>query len=161
MTTLPWYIAGPLLGLMIPVILILRGKQLGVSSVFRYAGSKILPKNSYFKYQKEKDSWQLHFAIGLFIAAVVLLYFENTAAVEIDSSKLYGQQAQEIYLVSNWAVFLIGGIMVGFGARYAGGCTAGHCLMGNSLLAPSSLISTIAFFLGGLFVSHVIIPNIL
>lgn len=161
MTTLSWYIAGPLLGLMIPLILIIRGKQLGISSAFRYGGSKILPKIQYFNYQKEKDVWQVHFVIGIFLAAVVFLLLGTSTEVDIDSSKLYGEQAIEIYSLSNWSIFLIGGIFIGFGARYADGCTAGHCLMGNSLLAPSSLISTIAFFVGGIFVSHIIIPHIL
>lgn len=159
MTTLPWFIAGPLLGLMIPLLLVLRGKQLGTSSAFRYLGSKILSKNEYL--QGYKDPWQFHFSIGVFLSAVVQLSIVGSSAVEIDASTLYGEQAQEIYSISNWVIFLIGGTLIGFGARYAGGCTAGHCLMGNALLSTSSLISTIAFFAGGLLISYFIIPYVL
>jgi len=161
MISLPWYVAGPLIGLMIPLVLILREKQLGVSSAFEYVGSLIFPKFSYFRYMNQKDAWQLHFVLGIFLSAIVLLSTESMETVAIDTSTVYGKESVEIYSASNWLLFLTGGFLVGFGARYADGCTAGHCIMGNALLTPSSLVTTISFFAGGLFVSHFVLPFIL
>lgn len=160
MTTLPWYIGGPLIGLMVPLILILREKQLGVSSSLRYIGTFILPNRDYFKYDKKKDLWQVQFSGGIVLAAVVFLSGGIVSPVEMDIDSLYGVQASTIYSINNWLIFLIGGFAVGFGARYADGCTAGHCIMGNSLLNKNSMISTICFFIGGLAVTYFILPNI-
>lgn len=150
-TILPWYIAGPLLGLMIPVILVLNEKQLGVSSSLRVTGSFLAPQLNYFKYDRRSDLWQVWFATGIIIVSVVLHQFGYLNLQQTD---------EQIYQFSNWPAFLIGGIAVGFGARYAGGCTAGHCIMGNSLLATSSIVSTVSFFAGGLIITHLIIPLI-
>ena len=161
MTTLPWYIAGPLLGLMVPAILILREKQLGISSSFRYVGSYILPNLAYFKYNRLKDAWQLHFAIGIIVSALLFVSFDLTNEPPLDPSKSYGVQAVNVYDGSNWLLFLLGGLSVGFGARYAGGCTAGHCIMGNAQFAKSSIVSTCAFFIGGLLITHFVLPQLL
>ena len=74
-----------------------------------------------------------------------------------------------LYLLkfSNWSTLLtlpgflivvVGGFLVGFGARYAGGCTSGHAIMGISSLQWPSLVAVIAFFGGGLIVTHLIYP---
>ena len=160
MSLLPWYIAGPLIGLIVPLLLILREKQLGVSSSFRYVGSFVLPKLSYFKYNRLKDAWQVQFALGILLSALVFYSLNLVSEPEIDTSLAYGVWALEIYSLDNWWIFLFGGLVIGFGSRYADGCTAGHCIMGNSLLAGSSLVTTLGFFGGGLFVSHVVFPLI-
>lgn len=151
-SVLPWYIAGPLLGLVIPLLLVLKEKQLGVSSSFRVFGSLLLPNLSYFKYDKSKDFWQVWFAIGIILSAVI---FSQLGLIQDTSSR-----ATDAYVLDNWLAFLLGGSLVGFGARYAGGCTAGHCLMGGSQLAVSSIITTISFFVGGLITSQFIVPLI-
>jgi uncharacterized membrane protein YedE/YeeE len=158
MEVLPWYIAGPLLGITIPILLVLNEKQLGVSSSLRAAGSFIYPRLDYFKYDSSKDLWQVYFVVGVIAASITLNQLQL-----IQDPVLIGSvpDAASIYSVDNWIQFLSGGVLIGFGARYAGGCTAGHCLMGNASLAPSSLVSTIAFFVGGLIVSHFVLPNIL
>lgn len=160
MSVLPWYIAGPLIGLIVPLLLVLREKQLGISSSFRYLGSLVLPKLSYFKYRRTKDAWQVQFAFGILLSALLLYSLNLVTEPEIDKSLAYGVFASEIYTTDNWWIFLFGGLVIGFGSRYADGCTAGHCIMGNSLLSSSSLVSTLGFFIGGLFVSHVIFPLI-
>jgi uncharacterized membrane protein YedE/YeeE len=151
--TLPWYIGGPLLGLMIPLLLILKEKQLGVSSSLRVVGSVITPRLNYFKYDRTKDYWQLWFVLGIIGVSLVVQQLNLYSIGD-------GKEVETVYSLSNWLVFLVGGVAVGFGARYAGGCTAGHCLMGNSLLATSSIISTVSFFVGGLIVTHLLIPLI-
>lgn len=161
MISLPWYIGGPLIGLMVPLLLILIDKQLGVSSAFRFAGSYVLPKVPYFKYNRKADQWQAQFAFGIVLTALILSNFGFRTSPEIDSTKSYGLLAKQIYSLNNWWVFLLGGIALGFGSRYANGCTAGHCIMGNALFTVNSFVTTLAFFCGGLFVTFFVIPFIL
>ena len=158
---LAWYIAGPLIGLIVPALLILREKQFGISSSYRYALSFIPSKISYFNYQREQDQWQLHFAIGLVLSALAAtqLFGFSDAFISLPTKK-YEIVAQSIYDVNNAFQFFIGGMLVGFGARYANGCTAGHCIMGVSQFALSSILASIAFFVGGLIGSLLIVPAI-
>ncbi len=157
---LPWYIAGPLLGLMVPLLLILREKQLGLSSSYRYLGSVLFSKNDYFMAHRLADGWQVQFGAGIVLSAVVLFSFNivEQPVLNVDDSTAYLQPFSTIYSLSNWWIFLLGGTLIGFGARYADGCTAGHCIMGISLLSPASLLTTVLFFVGGLLVSHLVIP---
>ena len=161
MISLPWYIGGPLIGLMVPLLLILREKQLGVSSSFRFIGSYFFPKLNYFKYNRMKDAWQLQFALGIFLSALVVILLGIIMEPQIDLTSEYGVQASSIYELENWMLFLVGGLAVGFGARYANGCTAGHCIMGMAQFTKNSLVTTIAFFVGGVFVTHIVLPFIL
>jgi uncharacterized protein len=149
---LPWYIAGPLIGLMVPILLLLTNKQLGISSSFRALLSFAAPSVPYFKYDRKADYWQLWFVLGLILASVThfeLLSFEPKAASSFNPY-------QVLYVVQ----FALGGILVGFGARYANGCTAGHCIMGNAQFSVASMISTLGFFIGGLLTTHFVIPHI-
>lgn len=157
---LPWYIGGPLLGLIVPLVLILREKQLGISSSLKYVGSLFASKIPFFNYKRENDLWQIQFAFGIVIAAIVFSQMGLVTKPEIESSKAYVTQMDSIYDLGNWLLFLIGGVFVGFGARYANGCTAGHCIMGNAQLSLSSLITTICFFIGGLVAVHFVLPLI-
>jgi len=157
---LPWYVAGPLIGLIVPALLLLRHKQFGISSSFSFILSQILPKQPYFKSAKT-SAWQFHFALGLIAAAAVSLTF-------ISSEDLIIQDLQEkgVYLTSaiysneNIPLFLIGGILIGFGARYANGCTAGNCIMGVAQFSISSIIATISFFISGALTAQFINPLI-
>ena len=60
----------------------------------------------------------------------------------------------------NILILLIGGLLVGFGARYAGGCTSGHAISGLSNLQLPSLTAVVGFFIGGLVMIHLIYPLI-
>ena len=159
---LPWYLAGPLLGLMVPLLLILREKQLGLSSSYRYLGSVFFSKSDYFMSHRIGDAWQVQFGFGILLSAVILFSFNlvDQPAVKIDASTAYLENFTSIYSLSYWWIFLLGGTLIGFGARYADGCTAGHCIMGNSLLSPASYLTTVFFFVGGLLVSHFVLPFI-
>ena len=158
---LPWYIAGPLIGLIVPFLILLREKQFGVSSSYRYIGSVFFKNLDYFKGNSGSDKWQFQFAIGLILAGIYSLY---AGVIQVDAvvneSSTYSEIANTIYSDSNIIYFFFGGIFVGFGARYANGCTAGHCIMGVAQFSVSSLVATVCFFIGGLFASYVLIPLI-
>jgi len=158
---LAWYIAGPLLGLMVPILLILREKQFGISSSYRYILSFIPSKIDYFNYERRADQWQLIFLFGLILSgfATIQLFGISDALIELPLKK-YEIQYSDLFQMKNGLQFFVGGILVGFGARYANGCTAGHCIMGVSQFALSSILATICFFIGGLIGSFFVVPHI-
>jgi uncharacterized membrane protein YedE/YeeE len=156
---LAWYIAGPLIGLIVPILLILKEKQFGISSSYRFLGSKIFKKINYFNYDSKSDIWQFQFSIGLILAGIIIPQILDVEVINsLEANTSYGLIFEKIYSSKNILFFFIGGIFVGFGSRYANGCTAGHCIMGISQFSVSSIISTVCFFIGGLFVSYIVIP---
>lgn len=176
----PWYIAGPLLGLMVPLLLILGNKAFGVSSSLRHICAAIIPANlAFFKYDWRKELWNLFLAGGLVIGGFIAAYFlRNPEPMQLNPALVselstYGLVPGFAYLpesIFSWPALLslkgfvfmvIGGFLVGFGTRYAGGCTSGHSIMGLSTLQWPSLVATICFMAGGFIVANLIIPIIL
>ena len=158
---LPWYIAGPLIGLIVPALLFLRQKQFGISSSFSYILNQLLPKNDYFKSAKTKSNWQFHFAVGIIFSAIASNYFISPEDLIIKNLASEGAYlTEQIYVVENAYLFLIGGILIGFGARYADGCTAGNCIMGVSQFSISSIIATVSFFIAGVVTAQFVNPLI-
>lgn len=176
----PWYIAGAIVGLTVPALLILGNKHFGISANLRHACAACFPANiKFFKYDWKKEVWNLFFVAGILIGAFLSVQFLSTPGpVEVapnlmaelkdygitDNSKLLPSElfSLESLLTLRGLVMLIGGgFLVGFGARYAGGCTSGHSIMGISNLQVPSLIATIAFMAGGFLMANVLLPIIL
>jgi uncharacterized membrane protein YedE/YeeE len=155
---IPWYIAGPLIGLMVPTLLVVREKQFGLSSSYRTILSRILKKIPYFNYDYRQDNFQIQLVFGVFLAGLAAHFLLPSSPTETLSD--YGKIATNIYSIENGWYFLLSGVLVGFGSRYANGCTAGHCIMGMSQFSIASFVSTICFFIGGLISSFYIIPII-
>jgi uncharacterized membrane protein YedE/YeeE len=176
----PWYVAGPLLGLAVPVLLVIGNKHLGISSSLRHACAACLPAGiPFFKYDWKKEAWNLFFVLGIFLGAVAAVTFlANPQPVQVNPALAhelagygitqYGQLLPE--QLFNWqALFSLqglvmmagGGFLVGFGTRYAGGCTSGHAIMGLSTLQWPSLVATCCFMAGGFLMANLILPFIL
>lgn len=176
----PWYVAGPLIGLMVPVLLLIGNKSFGISSSLRHICAACLPaKIPFFQYDWKKETWNLFFVAGVltggYIAVAIL---SNQVPIEV-SPKL--QQELAGYGISNynnivpaelfnWSILVslkgfimmvAGGFLVGFGTRYAGGCTSGHSIMGLSMLQLPSLVATVCFMAGGFIVANFVLPLIL
>lgn len=176
----PWYIAGPLIGLTVPVLLILGNKSFGISSSLRHICASCIPANiPFFKYDWRKEVWNLFFVFGIFLGgAIAVSLLSNPNALAVDP-KLVTSLARHGIIhydnliptdVMNWASLLtlrgfilmvVGGFLVGFGSRYAGGCTSGHAIMGLSTLQWPSLVATICFMIGGFVSANLIVPFIL
>lgn len=175
----PWYVAGPLIGLFIPLLLIIGNKSFGISSSFKHICAACLPvkKIEFFNYDWKAQSWNIFLVIGVLLGAIItgllidLNYeigiSENTkqALSSLGISNFSGFIPSDIFNWDNLSfkslVLLIGGgFLVGFGTRYANGCTSGHAIMGLSLLSFGSLIAVIGFFIGGLLMTHVLFPFI-
>jgi uncharacterized membrane protein YedE/YeeE len=170
----PWWVGGPLIGVFVIVLLLLEKKQLGISSSFQGICSRLSPfKLDYFK-EVEKTYWQIWFAAGLILGGFVIyaLVPPYQIAISADTVRTLSDlnvQAQvgfvpvELYSFSSKSllVLLAGGLFIGFGARYANGCTAGHAIMGCAQLSKASIVSTLCFFIGGVIATHYILPFVL
>ena len=176
----PWYVAGPLItGIMF--LLLFGGKNFGMSSNLRTmctiggAGKKA----DFFNFDWKSQRWNLVVVagaiIGGFIAANLLSHDTAVTITPETVSTLENLgflSAGEAYLPDelfatnaltdpkSLIILLTGGLLIGFGARYAGGCTSGHAISGLSNLQLPSLIAVIGFFIGGLIMVHLLFPLI-
>lgn len=176
----PWYIAGPLIGLMVPLLLILGNKAFGVSSSLRHICAVCTPvKIPFFNYDWKKETWNLFFVGGILAGGIIAgLFLMNGNAVVVNPKLItelskYGITDlyslvptqlfnwQQLLTLKGFIVMVAGGFFVGFGTRYAGGCTSGHSIMGLSNLQFSSLVATTCFMAGGFVMSNLILPFIL
>ena len=176
----PWYVAGPLIGLVIPSLLLLGNKTFGVSSTLRQVCAACIPGNiSFFKYDWKKESWNLFFAAGIIIGGFIATYLlSNLGPVNInphttallqqegikDFSGLLPQDVfsfSQLFTLRGFVFIVAGGFLVGFGTRYAGGCTSGHAIMGLSSLQWPSLVATCCFMIGGVVMTWFILPYLL
>ncbi|MDQ1858050.1 YeeE/YedE family protein [Chryseobacterium sp. WLY505] len=176
----PWYVAGPLIGLTVPALLIIGNKSFGISSSLRHICAACVPANvNFFKYNWKKEAWNLFFVLGIFFGGLITSQFlvnpnEITVNPDLkaelagygitDYSNLVPVQLMnfEILLtLRGFILMVVGGFLVGFGTRYAGGCTSGHAIMGLSNLQWPSLVATVCFMIGGFLMANFILPIIL
>jgi uncharacterized membrane protein YedE/YeeE len=176
----PWYVAGPLIGFTVPVLLLLGNKSFGISSSLRHICAAVIPANiSFFKYDWRKEAWNLYFVAGITLGGFVATYLltnpdsllveESTKAslTQLGITDFSGLMPADLFSVENifslkgFIFFVAGGFLVGFGTRYAGGCTSGHAIMGLSNLQWPSLVATIFFMIGGFFSTWVLLPWLL
>ena len=174
----PWYVAGPLITL-IMFLLFYFGKKFGVSSNLETicalggAGKFV----DFFKFDWRANGWNLMFILGTVIGGFVAyqwltpietiainpqtvqdltnIGFQNAGAQYLPDEIF---SIESMFTLKGFLILLIGGVLVGFGSRYAGGCTSGHAIVGLSNLELPSLISVIGFFIGGLIMIWVLFP---
>lgn len=175
-----WYVAGPLIGLTVPVLLILGNKSFGISSSLRHICAACIPANiNFFKYDWKKESWNLFFVLGIFLGGMIAAHFLMNGKAMIVNPNLKAELAEygikdysnlvpaqlmnfeSLFTLKGFIMMVVGGFLVGFGTRYAGGCTSGHAIMGLSNLQWPSLVATICFMAGGFIMANFILPLIL
>jgi len=178
----PWYVAGPLIGLVVPFVFWYGGKKWGVSSSLQHLCAAALPRKiDYFQYDWwKKGAWHLSMAGGMILGGFIggrllsspndIVAITETARADLTTIGITDFTGLVPTDVFSWGtllsvpgvlVILLGGFLVGFGARYANGCTSGHAISGMSNLQVSSLVVVIGFFIGGLISAHFLLPIIL
>jgi len=176
----PWYVAGPLIGLTVPTLLIIGNKTFGISSSMRHVCAACIPGDiPFFKYDWKKEIWNLFFVLGVFFGGMIAMQLlanpnpvvvNPTLAKELATYGITDFQGLVPSQLFNWdsllslrgfIMIVFGGFLVGFGTRYAGGCTSGHAIMGLSALQWPSLIATCCFMLGGFLMANFILPLIM
>ena len=176
----PWWVAGPMIGLMVPALLIFGNKSFGISSSLRHICAACFPsKIPFFSYNWKQEAWNLFFVAGiLFGGYIAFTWLRNDLFPQV-SPRLFAELReygiynynglvpsglfnwQELFTARGMIMMAGGGFLVGFGTRYAGGCTSGHSIMGLSNLQWPSLVATICFMIGGFFTANIILPYIL
>lgn len=175
----PWYTSGAAIAF-IMVLLLYFGKFFGVSSNLRTictiagAGKKV----KFFDFDWKTQKWNLLFLLGAVLGGVIsstllkndqpLQLSAATAADlqaigvvfdgDLNPSQLFSLDA--ILSVKGFLILLVGGVFVGFGSRYAGGCTSGHAISGLTNMQLPSLVAVIGFFIGGLATTYLILPQL-
>ena len=177
----PWYVAGPLIALVM-FSLLLFGNNFGISTNLRTMCT-ILGAGKHcelFDFNWRNQIWNLVFAAGLVIGGFIAHYFLTPSTevnisqetitelqqygIEDPGSSLVPQSLfswESLATVRGFIMLVVGGFLIGFGTRYAGGCTSGHAISGLSNLQLPSLIAVVGFFIGGLFVTYLILPFLL
>lgn len=176
----PWYVAGPLIGLTVPALLLLGNKSFGISSSLRHICAACLPaKIPFFQYDWKKEAWNLFFVFGILLGGAIASHLLwGSGPVEVHPRLAHELAAYGItdfgdlvprdiiswpslFTVRGFLLMVGGGFLVGFGTRYAGGCTSGHAIMGLSNLQWPSLVATICFMVGGFVMANLVLPFIL
>lgn len=182
----PWWVGGPMIALIMFVLLFF-GKEFGMSANLRImcAADGADDLSDFFKFDWKSQGWNLMVALGaVFGGYLAAHYFSGSEPYAHISDKTYSSLQQLPYFAErltspdnvplipdfySWGalftwrgllIICVGGFLVGFGARYAGGCTSGHAISGLSSMQFGSLIAVIGFFLGGLAVTYLVIPFI-
>lgn len=174
----PWYISGAAIAA-IMVTLLYFGRSFGFSSNLRTictlagAGKKVV----FFDFDWKTQKWNLLFLLGSVLGGVIAgTILKNDHPLQLSAATVHdlknigirfdGQLEPEQLFgihalsVKNVALMLMGGLLIGFGSRYAGGCTSGHAISGLSNLQLPSLVAVIGFFIGGLIMTHFLFPLI-
>ncbi|MGD1839366.1 MAG: YeeE/YedE family protein [Thermonemataceae bacterium] len=175
----PWYVAGPLLALVM-LLLLWAGGNFGVSATLRSlcAMSGAGKRYRFFDFNWKNQQWNLVFVLGAILGGFIASRFlSNPAPLALSTATIQDLATLGISFegslapkqLFNWQslttlrggfILIIGGFLVGFGTRWAGGCTSGHAISGLSNLQLPSLIAVIGFFIGGLFMTFLLFPLI-
>ena len=178
----PWYVAGPLIGLVVPFVYWYGGRKWGVSQSLQHLCAATVPgKIGYLTYDwRKQGAWSLTMVSGVLVGGFIggrllsspddmvsISAATRSDLVDLGVRDFSGLVPSDVFsfgtLLTPAGVLIIvgGGFLVGFGARYANGCTSGHAISGLANLQLSSLLAVIGFFAGGLISVHFLLGLIL
>ena len=142
---IPWFVAGPLLGLLVVGLYAVANKP--IRSLPAYIQTLSLAREG-----RAAEPWRVWFFGGMFAGGALAGLLRGGPSYGLG----YGDLAVELPLPVLALVLLAGGTLMGYGARWAGGCTTGHGLCGSSVLSPGSLVATATFFSAAIVVTLVL-----
>lgn len=177
----PWYVAGPMIAFIMALLLFF-GRSFGVSSTLRtmcsIGGAGKFA--DFFRFDWKSQTWNLLFVFGALIGGFIAQnYLSSDLGINLSAGvkqelTQYGVQNigtdfvpkdifsfESLLTLKGFIMIVLGGFLVGFGTRWAGGCTSGHAISGLSSLQKPSLVAVIGFFIGGLITTHFLLPYIL
>jgi uncharacterized membrane protein YedE/YeeE len=176
----PWYVSGPLIAIVM-FLLLYFGQTFGMSSNLRTlcAMGGAHKFSEFFKFDWRSQKWNLMVVVGAVLGGFIAhFYLSNPIQIDLNPTTVNELENlgfsnagnsilppelfdwNQVLSVKGLAILIIGGFLVGFGTRYAGGCTSGHAITGLSSLQWISLVAVIGFFIGGLVMIHLIFPLI-
>jgi uncharacterized protein len=174
----PWYVSGPLIALVMTTLIFL-GRNFGMSSNLRTlcAISGAGKCADFFRFRWRDQLWNLVFAAGAMAGGWLMQQWGSTAASVTLNPQVTSQLTQlGVDVTDGWgpqmlfgtsqawpgmaglATLIVGGFLIGFGSRWAGGCTSGHAISGLSDRQRGSLIAVIGFFIGGVVMTWWVFP---
>ena len=177
----PWYLAGPLIGLFVPALLLAGNRMFGISANLRHVCAVAIPgRVEFFRYDwRRSGSWNLVFALGIVLGGAIAGHLlsgadsahispaANATLSSLGVHDFSGLVPRELFTwtaLLSWRglVMLVGGgFLVGFGTAYAGGCTSGHAISGLADLQLPSLVAVVGFFVGGVACTWLILPQLM
>lgn len=177
----PWYVAGPVIGLFVPALLLAGNRMFGVASNLRHLCAASFPgRVEFFRYDwRRVGGWNLAFVCGIVIGGALAAHvLSNGASVQLSAATrdslaalgirdLTGLAPRELFhwgALATWRGLVMivgGGFLIGFGTAYAGGCTSGHAISGLADFQLPSLIAVLGFFAGGLISTWLLLPLLL
>jgi hypothetical protein len=162
------------------MLLLAGGKQFGVSENLRHICAAAIPgKISFFQYDWKAGIWNLTLVFGALVGGfIAATYMSSGVPIAVSAATINDLQAlgvtefnglapdtlfsmEGLLSIKGFLIIVGGGFLVGFGSRYAGGCTSGHAISGLSDLQLPSLIAVVGFFAGGLLATFFILPLLL
>ena len=177
--TWSWWFSGTMIAA-IMFFLLYFGQSFGFSANLRTicAAAGLGKKTKFFDFNWKAQTWNLVFLVGAIVGGFIAKQFLSSdigvaispatindlsklgiaAPVSLQPAELFSLDA--ILSIKGFLVLAVSGLMVGFGSRYAGGCTSGHAISGLSDLQVPSLIAVVGFFIGGLIMTFFILPLI-
>lgn len=157
------YVAGSLIGLLVCLTLYFSDEPVGASSVYAtvagFIGNIIAPNHTkkleYYKENPPKVNWEFVFVLAAILGSAIAALHGREFSIK-GLPEMWTQK----YGSHSWILFtslsFLGGVLMAFGSRLAGGCTSGHGISGTAQLSVSSWISVICFFIGGVLAIHLI-----
>jgi uncharacterized membrane protein YedE/YeeE len=149
----PWWAAGPAIGLVVVLLAWIAGKALGVSTAYGSVCA-ITSRLPFFSAREYRETWRVWFIVGLPIGGVLAAWLAGTFMPTV----AYGRMDALTHgsLAAKAGLLLAGGLLIGAGARWAGGCPSGHSIVGIAQGALSSVVATLGFMVGGVVVFNLL-----
>ena len=143
---IPWWIAGPLLGLLVVGLFAVSNQPLGASGAYVQTMKTV-------RGDSDSVSWRVFYFVGIFIGGAVATILGPGVSIRTGYTALHAAGWSELAIV---VVVLLGAIVMGYGARVAGGCTSGHGICGTAQRSPSSWAATATFMAAAVVVTFLL-----
>ena len=131
---LPWYVSGPLIGLLVVALYAVANKHLGVTTSY-------MQVVNFARSPRMAEMWRVWFFGGLVVGSLLATFLRGGASANLS----YGALGDLLPIAAIVPVLFVAGVLMGFGARWGGGCTSGHGITGAAILSPGAMVEAATF----------------